>query len=74
MIIQLEKADDNGYQISDYEFEILQNKNANNKYVPSAEFGGLEVHNPQSLSGLYLSSDDYNRIYRNIVGKVLEVL
>ena len=73
-MIQLERADANGYQISDYEFEILQNNNANNKYVSSAEFGGLEVHNPQSLPGLYLSSDDYNRIYRNIVGKVLEVL
>ncbi len=72
MRIVLEKADANGYKISDSEYEILQNLGINNVITSSAELGGLEVHNPQNFPGLYLSSEDYDRIYKNVVGDVLD--
>lgn len=67
----LEKADINGYAISDNAFEILQKFNASRVVVTSAELGGLEVHNPQYVPELYLSNEDYKRIYKNVIGDVL---
>ncbi len=71
MRIILEKADINGYEISDSEFEFFQKYNVSNNAVSFAELGGLEVHNPQNVPELYLSAEDYDRIYQNIVGDVL---
>lgn len=71
MRIILEKADSDGYEFSDLEIEILRNLKVSRLANQSAEFGGLEVHNPQNLPELYLSSSDYDRIYKNTIGDVL---
>lgn len=73
MKVILEKADIGGYEISDLEFEKFQIFNGSNVIVSSAELGGLKDFNPKDIPELYLNMNDYNRIYKNIVGDVLAI-
>ena len=56
--IVLKKAPEEGYEITDKEMEILNRLNGTKK---------------DEFEKLYLSSEDYDRIYQNVVGDVLEV-
>ena len=56
--IILKKAPEEGYEITDEEMEILNKLNGTKK---------------DEFEKLYLSSEDYDRIYQNVVGDVLEV-
>lgn len=55
--IILKKAPEEGYEITDEEMEILNRLNGTKK---------------DEFEKLYLSSEDYDRIYQNVVGDVLE--
>lgn len=54
--IVLKRAPDDGYEISDEEWEIVRR---------------LTGEKEDKFKGLYLSSEDYDRIYKNVVGDVL---
>ena len=56
--IVLKKAPEEGYEITDEEMEIINRLNGPKK---------------DEFEKLYLSSEDYDRIYQNVVGDVLEV-
>ena len=57
--IVLKKAPEEGYEITDEEMEILNRLNGTKK---------------DEFEKLYLSSEDYDRIYQNVVGDVLEAV
>lgn len=71
MRIVLEKAPREGYKISDEEAQILNKMNAHESV--KSEFDRT-IHNPIHFPGLYLSEEDYQRIYDNIVGNVLNAI
>lgn len=56
--VKLKKAPEEGYEITDEEMEIINRLNGPKK---------------DEFDKLYLSSEDYDRIYQNVVGDVLEV-
>ena len=72
LTIELEKAPADGYVPSDEEYEILKKIGVNKSFVDSIEADRTLVYNPQHFPELYLSSEDYDRIYKNIVGDVLD--
>ena len=57
--IVLKKAPEEGYEITDKEMEILNRLNGTKK---------------DEFEKLYLSSEDYDRIYQNVVGDVLDAV
>lgn len=71
MRIFLEKAPREGYKISDEEAQILNKMNAHESV--KSEFDRT-IHNPIHFPRLYLSEEDYQRIYDNIVGNVLNTI
>ena len=71
MRIVLERAPKEGYKISDEEFEILNKMNANERIRNEFE---KPIYNPIHFPGLFLSEEDYKRIYDNIVGAVLNAI
>lgn len=72
LTIELEKAPVDGYVPSDEEYEILKKFGLNKSFEDSIEADRALVYNPQHFPGLYLSSEDHDRIYKNIVGDVLD--
>ena len=75
MVLVLDKASEHGYVFSEKEKALIRDErkwNSSSSFV--AEYGGLEVFNPQQIPGLSLSDEEHREICENTIGKVLSKL
>lgn len=75
MILNLNRSGENGYAFSEDERKLMQQeRQLSNAVSFVAEFGGLEVFNPQQIPELFVSDDEHDEICQNTIEKVLSKL